>query len=685
MVDFSDLQHTPQNFIGGGIQFCIEHWKHITSDPWVLDMVKGVTIDLETAVPVQSCLPRPIPFDVTETMFVRQEIQNLLQAKVIETTTHCPGEFISNIFLRPKKDGSFRMILNLKSLNQVIEYHHFKMDTLRNAIMLMTRNCWFGSVDLKQAYYSVNLLDKQLCRFSFEGQLYQFTCLPNGLSEAPRKFTKIMKVVYSALRKMGHANVGYIDDSLLQGDDYDDCVMNISDTVWLMDSLGFTVHPGKSVIIPTQVIVFLGFLLNSIDMTVRLIPDKARKLEEFCRFLLKIGTITIRQLAELIGRMVASEPGVLYAPLYYKTLELAKDKALKNNQGNFDAYTTITCEMRSHIQWWIDNLHLAYSPVHMTDPDFRVYSDSSDSGWGCSFQQRSAGGQWSQLEGEQHINFKELKAALLALQTFCRDLKDCHVRLVLDNTTAVAYVANMGGKKAHLNSLARDIWLWAIDKNIWLSAEHLPGVLNVTADRASRRKFDDELEWRLDPLIFGEINRLFGPVCIDLFATRINNQVENYVSWRPDPQAIAVDAFTLNWSSYNLAYLFPPFSLLGRILQKIEQDAARVVLIAPVWTTQSWFPKLLRLVTTQPRLLPSQPHLLYLPRKLDLCHPLHNKLRLAAFSLSGIISECKEYRRGLPASSSTHGELPLRSNTGLICQNGFIFVVAGVLMQLSPL
>ena len=65
------------------------------------------------------------------------------------------GEFVSSIFTRPKKDGTLRMILNLKSLNKFVTYHHFKMDTIWTAIRLMTPGCYMASIDLKDAYYSV--------------------------------------------------------------------------------------------------------------------------------------------------------------------------------------------------------------------------------------------------------------------------------------------------------------------------------------------------------------------------------------------------------------------------------------------------------------------------------------------------------------------------------------------------
>ena len=70
-------------------------------------------------------------------------------------SNHEEEEFISNAFLREKKDGSFRMILNLKDLNQFIAYHHFKMDNINSCVRLIKPLCYMASIDLKNAYFSL--------------------------------------------------------------------------------------------------------------------------------------------------------------------------------------------------------------------------------------------------------------------------------------------------------------------------------------------------------------------------------------------------------------------------------------------------------------------------------------------------------------------------------------------------
>ena len=191
------------------------------------------------------------------------------------------------------------------------------METLKAAITKIQQRDYFGSIDLKDAYFSVPIadVDRKYLQFVWNGKEYQFCTLPQGLASSPRVFTKLLKPVYASLRKAGHFSTPYIDDSLLKGQTYNDCLGNINDTILLVDKLGFTVHPDKSVVVPTQKISFLDFELNSVNMTIRLTPERAENLLQLCRFVSRQTVITIREFAKLIGKMKASEPGVQFAPL----------------------------------------------------------------------------------------------------------------------------------------------------------------------------------------------------------------------------------------------------------------------------------------------------------------------------------------------------------------------------------
>ena len=461
--------------------------------------------------------------------------------------------------------------------------------------------------------------------------------------------------MFSHLRKHGYINVAYIDDSLLIGHMFRECADNIQATVKLLDSLGFTVHLVKSVLTPTQVIVFLGFEINSVTMTVSLTHEKGQRVKQACiKLVQRKDTTTIRQLAEVIGLLVASAPAVPHAPLFYRGLEFEKDQALKTHYGNYDSKMTLSKNAKHELQWWIDNIEQSVKPIQVPAPHITLQSDSSDYGWGGVSKNTKTGGNWSEQEAAEHINFKELKAAFLTLQTFCDNCRDCHIRMEIDNTTAVAYINNMGGKKQHLNLLARTIWLWAKERHLWLSASYLKGSLNILADMESRKIRDDDKEWMLNKHIFNKISSNFGPFDIDLFASRLNYQMMPYVAWLPDPHAMAVNAFDLSWENY-YCYAFPPFSILTQVLQKVEQDEAEMVLVAPMWTTQPWFFTLLRLVVDHPRILPRGKQTLILPHNQLRVHPLYQKMHLAAYRLSGKASSSEEFRKGLLTSSCTPG------------------------------
>lgn len=284
-------------------------------------------------------------------------------------------------------------------------------------------------------------------RFIWKSQLFQFTCLPNGLSSGPRVFTKLTKPLFSHLRKKGHLNVGYIDDSFLTGDTVSDCRANVIDTAKLSAELGFVIHPVKTVFEPTQTLTYLGFILNLISMTVYLTPEKASQIGSKCKDLLKKATLSIRELAELVGRMVGSFPGVEYGRLYYRRLDNEKSAALALSRGNFEATIVLSDSARDDITWWIDNVHSAYKPVSHGNPSVTLQSDACLTGWGGVHGTESTGGNWSDSEAQFHINYLELLAAWLTLKTFCSDMNNVHIQLQLDNTAAVAYVNGQGGRK----------------------------------------------------------------------------------------------------------------------------------------------------------------------------------------------------------------------------------------------
>ena len=169
------------------------------------------------------------------------------------------------------------------------------------------------------------------------------------------------------------------------------------------------------------------------------------------------------------------------------------------------------------------------SPIRPPAPTLFITIDASKTGWGTVCESQRTNRHWSDRERTQHINVWELKAAFLALKSFLKNQSHMVVCLRMDNTAAVAHVNNKGGTHSPcLLAITLELWQWCLDRNIMISAQHVPGKLNTIADSESR-VFNDSSEWKIDPpTIFPFLKRCE----IDLFASRLSTQLPQHFSWR---------------------------------------------------------------------------------------------------------------------------------------------------------
>ena len=639
-IDVSNFEHTVKNFQAGAISRQYENWSKLTSDKWILNLVQGYEVDFKNE-PWQPFRPNQLKLDKQSTIDLDKALNEFLELGIIEPCDYDEDGFYSTLFTTPKRDGTARVIFNLSDLNEFIKTDHFKMETVKQAIDLMIQDCYFASIDLKHAYYSV-LIDEEYrkyFRFLWNGQAYQFIVMAQGLSTAPRDYTKLLKPPFSALRIAGFTVLGYIDDSIFIEEQAEDIKKALNAATQLFDKLGMTISVKKSVFEPTQEIEYLGFLLNSKNMTVTLTQRKKDKIEALARRLYRKTKFPVRKLCKFIGNAVAAEQGVWSAPLHYKPLELARNEVLKEHRGNFDAEMYMTPEIKKELLWWITNIQGSMRFIDFAEPALTLYSDASKKGWGGHIKDtsNSTGGAWSEAEAEEHINVLELIAAFLILKTYCAHMHDCHIRLMLDNTTAIACINKFGSIKPKLLKVTQELYEWAEKRRLFLSAAHVPGVDNVLADKESRTH-KTETEWKLKENWFNWICEQLGKPEIDLFASRINKQLPKYVAWRPDPEALWIDAFIKPWNDLN-AYIFPPFSLMTRVLRKLEVEGATATVIFPDWPTSPWYARLLQRRTSQ--VLRLSQDCLYLPQDKSLRHPLRKRLRLCACKVSGKSTKSK--------------------------------------------
>lgn len=169
-------------------------------------------------------------------------------------------------------------------------------------------------------------------------------------------------------------------------------------------------------------------------------------------------------------------------------------------------------------------------------PEITMFTGASSSGRGAVLCGTTSKGAWSPREALHHINYLEMLAVHFALKAFLAHLEGKHVRVMIDNTTAVSTLAHMGTSHSpSCNNLARIIWDWCLDHNIWLSTAHIPSILNVLADKECRNT-NMGTEWALNSSVYCDAMAKLGvKPNIDLFASRLNYKVKLLVANQPDP------------------------------------------------------------------------------------------------------------------------------------------------------
>ncbi|XP_040178560.1 LOW QUALITY PROTEIN: uncharacterized protein LOC120912608 [Rana temporaria] len=585
------------------------------ADPWILTTVAGFQIDL-LSPPTLGVVPSPIRFAEQNVSLIDNELRELISKHaVIEVDPSSPG-FLSNLFLVKKKGGGFRPVINLRDLNQHVAYRHFKMEGIHCLRDLLQPGDWLVKVDLKDAYLTVPMHreSQHLLRFRWWERTWQFTCLPFGLSSAPWCFTKILKPVVASLRSRGVRLIIYLDDILIIAYSKSQAYRHTTWTIDLLQGLGFLINHEKLVLVPAQEMEFLGFLVDTNLAVLRLPSAKLALIRKEIRAVLRKGYLSLRVLARLVGLLAASIQAIFLAPLHYRALQRLKILHLRQGLRYADE-VHLSSEARVELQWWLRHaVEWNGRTIFNSHPDVIIESDASRRGWGARLGGTSTGGTWSRAESLLHINALELSAALFAIQSFLAEKSNCCVLLRMDNIAAVQYINRLGGTRSKiLADIATKIWHYCLSRDITLLAEYIPGISNTVADWNSRT-LPNSSDWRLDRSVFTQLNLLWGPLGIDLFASRLNHQLPRFFSWRPDPGASAVDAFRHFWTG-ETHYAFPPFSMIPKVLLQITSQKATVVLITPWWPTQPWFPLLMELAIDYPRLLPRFPHILSHPTK----------------------------------------------------------------------
>jgi len=530
--------------------------------------------------------------------------------------------FYSRLFIVPKKDGEQRPVLDCRALNRHLLFSSFKMESLKTVLDIIRPNDWMAKVDLRKAYLTIPIASyhQRLLRFTWKGAHYQFCGLPFGLSCAPLLFTKMLRPVIARWRAQGVRCVIYLDDLLVMAENQEGCQQSLEMILRDFLKLGLTPSFKKSIFVPARRVEYLGVELDSISKSISLPSRRLTGMRKAVTKALKSRQFSLRRLASLIGLLQSAMPAVQDARLHTRhLLRLRRD--LWRRSYDWNKLVTLQREHVTELQWWAQQLasegghgrHLS-APMFPVTPAVTMESDASLTGWGASlvnfhpslsrfFKRTSTRGFFSLRERMVSNNAREIMAALFAIRSFILPLPSrlslpFRSRLCLvktDNMVTSSYLNKEGGRKDHLSVMVEQTLALCTQKGWSMRAQYIPGVDNVVADRLSRHKYDRN-DWLLRPSIFSQLRAEYGPLDMDLFASRLNAQLPLFAAWDPQPGALWTDSFSHTWDTRLVFYANPPFAIIQKVLRKILQDRATVLLILPLWRSAAWWPLLIHLL-----------------------------------------------------------------------------------------
>ena len=282
-------------------------WRSVTSDKEILSVVKGLT--LNTCGKASHTTPRQLNMSKEMKQSTNRKIKQLLQDACIEQIPEIDTSgFESNIFVVPKHDGGYRMILNLKKFNKFLHVKKFKMDQIHDLLNLVKPRDYAVSLDIKSAFAHVSIHKhfRKFLQFRWKRKFYRYKVMPNGLAIAPQVFTRLTRPLVAIARMRGVKLIIYIDDIVIVARTLQECLQHRDLVVYLLENAGFLINWKKSCTNPYHSFHALGFAIDTQNMTIKLTNPKVSKCAQLLANVLKMHKISLRLFAKVIGTCIAT-------------------------------------------------------------------------------------------------------------------------------------------------------------------------------------------------------------------------------------------------------------------------------------------------------------------------------------------------------------------------------------------
>jgi hypothetical protein len=592
---------------------------------------------------------------------IRKGICQIIPGKPVPTQ----GTFYLKSFPVPKSTpGKFRDCIDGRPLNAQTAPVHFKGEGIDQLVEAINPGDWAVTSDWEGWYNHAILTNrsKRLSRTILDGQIIQYNSVTFGLHEAPYWLQSLTKPVFGLLRSLGLRFGGQVDDWAWLDDSFLASMACGQLAISVFCMLGCILN-SKTVLIPRQRFTHLGGFFNTRVHCAFLTRARVLRIRTKCNTILALAAqhkeVHIKQLASLAGQLAQARLLLFLHRL--QSSEIRQLVAEMSASKGWECLVEVPPHLISVLVWWQQNV-LAENGMVIRNPaaSMTIVKDASQWGWGAHVMEtgQTTFGFWNSTIAGSHSTETEVRADIVAAKALIRsnDLRNMQICIRSDATTSVSYINRQGGSKRYLNSLVVDFLLWCWrERRITFSAAHIAGVDNTIADSLSRTT-NAWTELELAPWAFSLICQRWGNHTLDLCASSVNNKVRRFVSWRPDPEAWAVDALTLNLQSETNVYAFPPDPIVARILRVLTQNPHLVsTLVTPFWTAQHWFPLVMRQSVDLPMLLP--PHAINLPPVLVSLGHQRPRWNWIVWRICGNVQRQKAFNQQVSSYCSMHGKV----------------------------
>lgn len=551
---------------------------------FIMRIITGYRIPFQRLPPLRTPDIKSNRRRTLETDEMTSIVRQMKHQGVLKVANLSPS-FISPLFLVQKSDGSSRPVFNLKLLNRYVLTDRFRLITMHRVPDFLQPHDWMCKVDLSQAYFNLPIAQshRRFLRLLYKDELLEMTCLPFGLSTAPKVFACLTNWIAQTLREKGIRVIVYLDDYLLAHQEQDILFNHVSILLKTLEYLGFQINYQKSVFVPQKHITYLGIVWDPWQNFKYLPQEKSAVIVKKVTQILETGKIVLKELQSLVGLLNFASFVVPRGRLNYRA-----SLAFLNSLSKHLTKTrySIPCQMIEEMRWWLRNCYLM-TPIHLPPPTHFLATDASDVAWGAQIDSLAISGTWNREERHLHCNQKEMLAIYKTLESHAPNMAQSSVLIQSDNRTAVAYLRNEGGTKSQmLMNLARRIFRILDDHQIHLKINYIPGKFNNHADCLSRHRRAPE--WHLLPDCTEIVFAKMGIPVIDLFASKTARVVANYATLDlNDHEAMFHDAFSVRWS-FPLAWVFPPPFLIPKVLMHLNQASGVYLIVVPRWDKVFW-------------------------------------------------------------------------------------------------